>query len=104
MPVRVTRWAARTAPNETVVRALLRGEDLEPYAWTNGPLERYPAHSHGYHKVIYVLSGSIVFGLPEEGQQVELNAGDRLDLPRGTFHDACVGSRGVICLEAHRDN
>ncbi|HET6845721.1 MAG TPA: cupin domain-containing protein, partial [Anaerolineales bacterium] len=67
------------------------------------PFERYPAHSHSYSKVIYVVSGSITFGLPEEGQQIELKAGDRLDLPRHTVHDATVGSQGVICLEAHRE-
>jgi hypothetical protein len=33
---------------------------------------------------------------------VTLNAGDRLELPAGTLHDAIVGPRGVVCLEAHR--
>ncbi len=33
---------------------------------------------------------------------IELAAGDRLDLPAGTVHEAEVGPDGVTCLEAHR--
>jgi hypothetical protein len=29
------------------------------------------------------LQGSITFGLPQEGRQIHLSAGDRLDLPAG---------------------
>jgi len=102
MPVRLTRWPGKGEPSEIVVRGLLRAEDLDGYLWSNGALDRYPAHRHGYSKVIYVLSGSITFGLPEEGQAIELKRGDRLDLPRGTVHDASVGGNGVICMEAHK--
>lgn len=76
-------------------------EGLSPYSWSNGPHDVYAAHSHGYNKVIYVVKGSITFGLPELGKQVALKAGDRLDLPAGIVHNAHVGAQGVICLEAH---
>ena len=62
----------------------------------------YQAHDHGYDKVIVVAEGSIVFGLPGTGGRLELETGDRLELPAGTAHDASVGSVGVTCLEAHR--
>jgi quercetin dioxygenase-like cupin family protein len=62
----------------------------------------YSPHSHPYHKVIYVVRGTITFGLPDANQQLELGAGDRLDLPAGVTHDAIVGPEGVVCLEAHR--
>ena len=75
---------------------------MAPYRWSNGPNDRYQAHSHGYHKVIYVVSGSITFGLPESKESVTLAAGDRLDLPAGVRHDAVVGPNGVVCLEDHR--
>jgi quercetin dioxygenase-like cupin family protein len=52
--------------------------------------------------MIYVVEGSITFGLPQEGQRVTLNAGDRLELPASIVHDAVVGPQGVVCLEAHR--
>jgi quercetin dioxygenase-like cupin family protein len=51
--------------------------------------------------VIYVVRGSITFGLPELNQQLTLTAGDRLDLPAHVVHNAVVGSQGVVCLEAH---
>lgn len=79
----------------------LREQGLDPGRWSNGPGDRYAAHEHGYDKVIVVESGSIVFGLPDEGMDVELRAGDRLDLPAHTRHDADVGPQGVACLEAH---
>jgi quercetin dioxygenase-like cupin family protein len=63
----------------------------------------YSAHSHSYNKVIYVVQGSITFGLPELAQHLTLKAGDRLDLPAGVVHDAEVGAQGVVCLEAHKD-
>jgi uncharacterized protein YjlB len=79
----------------------LREEGLEPSAWSNGRGDRYGAHEHGYDKVIVVEQGSIRFGLPASGSSVDLGAGDRLELPAGTRHDALVGPAGVTCLEAH---
>jgi quercetin dioxygenase-like cupin family protein len=52
--------------------------------------------------VIYVVRGSITFGLPELDEKLTLNAGDRVDLPAGTVHNALVGPQGVLCLEAHK--
>lgn len=77
-------------------------EGLDPYSWSNGPFDVYSAHSHSYDKVIYVVQGSITFGLPELNQSLRLKAGDRLDLPAGVVHDAHVGSEGVVCLEGHK--
>jgi quercetin dioxygenase-like cupin family protein len=50
---------------------------------------------------VYVVRGSITFGLPARGEALELHAGDRLDLPAGVIHDALVGPEGVVCLEGH---
>jgi quercetin dioxygenase-like cupin family protein len=79
----------------------LRAEGLDPSPWSNGPGDRYPVHEHDYDKVIGVERGSIAFGLPGSGRTVELVAGDRLELPAGTAHDAAVGPGGVTCWEAH---
>lgn len=81
--------------------ARLRNEGLEPGSWSNGPHDRYGAHDHPYDKVLVAESGSIRFGLPDLDRSVELAAGDRLDLPANTRHDAVVGALGVACLEAH---
>ena len=91
-----------TAPTtRATAEARLRSEGLDPGAWGNGPLDRYSAHEHGFDKVLVCVAGSIRFGLPASGDAVALEAGDRLDLPAGTSHDAVVGPDGVTCLEAH---
>jgi len=99
----VTPWSASELPTQSTLLKLLTDEGLSPYSWSNGRHDVYSAHSHGYNKVIYVVEGSITFGLPELGQQLTLKAGDRLDLPAGVVHDAHVGAQGVTCLEAHKD-
>lgn len=100
--VEVTRWTGERAPSEELLRQRLGAEGLEASTWSNAPGDVYGAHRHGYHKVIYVIEGSIVFGLPEQAEELPLEAGDRLDLPVGVLHDAVVGTEGVTCLEAHR--
>lgn len=99
----VTPWPDASAPTQSTLWQLMLDEGLSPYSWSNGPFDIYSAHSHSYNKVIYVVRGSITFGLPELGQQLALKVGDRLDLPAGIVHDAHVGADGVVCLEAHKD-
>jgi mannose-6-phosphate isomerase-like protein (cupin superfamily) len=98
----VTPWADSTPPTQSTLWKIMTDEGLSPYAWSNGPHDVYSAHTHSYDKVIYVVRGTITFGLPELGKQITLNAGDRLDLPAGTVHDATVGAQGVVCLEGHK--
>jgi quercetin dioxygenase-like cupin family protein len=85
----------------SALTARLGAEGLAASSWSNGPGDRYAAHEHGYDKVIVVAAGSIAFGLPDLGRTVELETGDRLELPAGTRHAAIVGPAGVTCLEAH---
>lgn len=73
-------------------------EGLGPHGWGNEPGYEYGWHSHDYHKVLYCVSGSIVFHTGEG--DFELEAGDRLDVEPGTGHSATVGPEGVQCLEA----
>jgi quercetin dioxygenase-like cupin family protein len=79
----------------------LGAEGLEPESWSNRPGDRYAPHDHAYDKVLVCAAGSIRFGLPNRGITVDLVAGDRLELPAGTRHDAIVGPAGVTMLEAH---
>ena len=97
----VQSWSHQESPTEAIVRRMMAEEGVPPYRWSNGPGDMYAAHTHSFHKVIYVVQGSITFGLPEEGRKVNLNIGDRLDLPAGVLHDAVVGPQGVACLEGH---
>lgn len=100
--IAIRPWSEANVPTEAEVRRLFDAEGLQPYRWSNAPGDVYGLHSHSYHKVIYVVSGSITFNLPEDGGQVTLHPGDRLELPPGIAHSAVVGPRGVVCLEAHR--
>ena len=80
----------------------LRREARSCYSWSNGPHDRYAAHSHPYEKVLYCVDGSITFVLEREGRQLMLKSGDRMVLPAGTLHSAIVGPTGCTCIEGQR--
>jgi uncharacterized protein YjlB len=102
VPVHIP-WAHSHEPTEAELRQIMRAEGLEPFSWSNGSGDRYPVHSHAYHKVIYCVVGGISFALPGQGNRtVDLKPGDRLELPVGVNHGAVVGEEGVLCLEGHR--
>ena len=82
--------------------AKLRTEAGGCYSWSNGPGDRYAAHSHNFEKVLYCVDGSITFVLEGDGRRLELKAGDRMELPAGTVHSAVVGPSGCTCIEGHR--
>jgi quercetin dioxygenase-like cupin family protein len=100
--VKVISWPEERAPTEAELRQVLEGEGSSFYRWSNGPGDVYSAHTHSFHKVIYVVQGSIRFELPREGREVTVKVGDRLELPPGVLHNAVVGKNGVACLEVHR--
>jgi quercetin dioxygenase-like cupin family protein len=102
MELKVTPWHQEAPPNEEELRALLEeDQQLKVYRWSNAPEDVYASHTHGYHKILYVIEGSIRFDLPTRHETLNLKAGDRLDLPAGIRHSAIVGPEGVSCLEAH---
>jgi hypothetical protein len=73
-----------------------------PRCWGNRSGDRYGGHDHTFHKVLFCLSGSIVFHTHEG--DITLTAGDRFDLEPGTFHSATVGPEGCQCVEASQDS
>lgn len=95
-----TPWPKAHPPSEEALERLLREQGLAPRWWSNGPGDRYAAHSHAYHKVLYCARGSISFDVGREAY--ELSPGDRLDIPPQTVHAAHVGPSGVTCVEAAR--
>lgn len=100
--VQVTPWPEDSTPSREKMMEKFAEEGMTPYVWGNQPGDRYAAHTHPYHKVIYVVRGSVRFGMPELGEAVEIQTGDRLDLPKGILHDAVVGPEGVECLEGRK--
>ena len=91
------------AADQSTILNAFAAEGLTPHRWSNGPGAQYTVHRHSYHKVLYVLSGSITFTLHAGGETHRLRPGDRLDLPAGTDHSALIGPEGVVCLEAARE-
>ncbi|HET7488391.1 MAG TPA: cupin domain-containing protein [Acidimicrobiales bacterium] len=100
MTATVHRWVGRS-PSPSGLEQRLRDEGLAPHGWSNGPGETYGWHAHGYHKVLYCVSGGITFHLRDQ-DDVELGPGDRLEVEPGTDHAATVGPHGVRCVEAGR--
>ncbi|HKO32465.1 MAG TPA: AraC family ligand binding domain-containing protein [Candidatus Limnocylindria bacterium] len=101
-PLRRLEWIASMPPTVATVSQRLRDEGVEPYAWSNGPGDRYAVHQHGYTKLLMCAAGSITFLIGPDAVGVELNPGDGFILPPGTPHAAVVGPAGCTCLEGHR--
>ena len=101
MELKVIPWTSETPPTEEELREDLVEQQLKVFHWANEPDDVYAGHTHGYHKIIYVVKGSINFDFPTRQKSVNLKAGDRLEVPAGVRHSAAVGPEGVVCLEAH---
>ena len=101
MELKAIPWIKETPPTEESLRESLEEQDLRIFRWSSRPDGIFAGHTHGYHKIIYVIDGSIKFEFPTRQQSINLNRGDRLDLPAGMRHNAVVGMDGVTCLEAH---
>ncbi len=103
MQFKIVHWDRLTSPTPTELQTQLLKEGLFPYEWSNAPGDTYAPHAHNYDKVIVVVRGSITWalGVPVANQTIETQAGDRIELLRGTIHAAEVGPQGVTCLEGH---
>lgn len=82
------------------IESWFRDQGLVSHAWSNAPGDTYAQHEHRYHKTLVCVSGSITFHTP--GEDLPLQAGDRMELPPDTAHAATVGPEGVTCIEAAR--
>jgi quercetin dioxygenase-like cupin family protein len=77
-----------------------RGYRVTRYVYPPGTI--FPEHTHSIDKIDGVLSGR--FRMTLEGQEVILEAGDCLAVPRGAVHSAeVVGDEPVVSLDAIRD-
>ena len=98
----VKRWTWDKTLSESAIMRHMEREGLETHRWKNESGTRYQAQAHEFEKVILVMRGSITFRIPETGEEVSLNPGDKLELPAGITHEAVVGPMGVVYLEGHR--
>jgi len=98
----VTTLSGPNVAGVAAAEARLRALGVEPYAWSNGPGDRYAPHEHAFTKLLVCAEGSITFLVGEAETPVELRAGDGVELPPLTRHAAVVGPRGCTCVEGHR--
>lgn len=101
MELKVTPWTEDTPPTEEELQTFLEGQELTVHRWSAPAEGTLEGHTHGYHKILFVISGSVKFEFPTRHKTINLNPGDRLDLPAGIRHTAQAGVDGVKCLEAH---
>lgn len=102
MAAEKTPWPGGGPPSERDLERIFEGERLSPRWWSNGAGDRYAAHSHAYHKVLYCARGSVRFVIESTGEHIDLSPGDRLDITPNTSHSAVAGPQGVSCVEAAR--
>lgn len=102
--MRLTRWNRETAPSLEALRGALTGEGLSVSEWTDPSGTVYPVHSHEFAEVRVVIRGRLRIGLPDTGEEIILEPGDRLDLPAGVPHWADVNGNGhVVYLCASKE-
>lgn len=98
--VAIKRWQDSQHPSMSVITKRMKAEGLRPYLWENTPNYRYAVRSHNYHKVLYVVDGTIEITLPDSNQRVSLRIGDRIEIPAGARHGIIIGRTGAKCVEA----
>ena len=101
--IQVTRWdhARDGQPTESALRRKLeaRGYRVARYVYPPGTV--FVTHTHDVDKIDAVVSGR--FQLSMDGEDVVLEAGDCLDVPKGAPHRAEVlGEEPVVSLDAVR--
>ncbi len=99
----VERWdPERDGPlTESALRDRLeaRGYHVSRYVYPPGTI--FPDHSHDEDKIEAVLSGR--FRLTMGDEEVILERGDNLEVPRGVMHSAeVIGDDPVVSLDATR--
>jgi quercetin dioxygenase-like cupin family protein len=93
------RLTRRAGSDPDAVTAAFAAEGCtHPRTWSGAPGEAYGWHAHGYPKLLFCLSGSIMFQ-DREGMTYRLAPTDRLDVEAGTDHSAEAGPDGVECVE-----
>ena len=79
--MRLTRWNKTEKADSQTLHEALQAEELSILEWTDRPGTIYPVHTHPFAEVRMVVSGRLRVGLPETGEEIILEAGDRIDVP-----------------------
>ena len=99
--IRVERWdhGRDGEPTEAALRRKLEGRGYRASRYVYPPGTVFVTHTHEVDKIDAVVSGRFLLSM--HGQDVVLEAGDCLDVPRGVPHRAeVVGDEPVVSLDA----
>lgn len=89
--------------SEQAMRRKLEQLGYHVTRYTYAPGTAFPEHAHGVDKIDAVLAGR--FCMSMHGQDVMLEPGDYLAVPRGTLHAAeVVGDEPVVSLDATKQS
>jgi hypothetical protein len=64
MELKMTPWTEDTPPTEEELHEFLTGQELNVFRWVSPPHGVFDGHTHGYHKILYVVTGSVKFEFP----------------------------------------
>lgn len=102
--MKLTRWTQNELPMLDILRQELGKQGFRVSEWTDRPGTVYPVHQHAQAEVRWVVRGQLRVGLPEQGQEIILDAGDRLELDPNELYWADVETpRPVMYLIGTKD-
>lgn len=98
MKLRKYRWSKTYESAEEELERLLQSKNIAAERWTADLGEIFEPHQHPQHKQLWCVEGTVVFTI--DGKDISLQAGDALDLPANTVHQAVAGMSGCVCYES----
>lgn len=98
MQFRKYRWSPTYEPSELELVRLLESRNIDAKPWSAEEYEEFPARKLDYDKRLWCAEGSmsIVVG----GIRHNFQAGDAMEIPAGTVHEATAGFTGCTCYES----
>jgi quercetin dioxygenase-like cupin family protein len=97
--MRLTRWQNGALPSFEALKTALGNQGYRVSEWTDIPGTVYPVHLHETAEARWVVRGRLRVGLPDHGEEITLEAGDRLELePNETYWADVEGELPVMYL------
>lgn len=70
------------------------------YVHADGPNFLYPEHGHPVDTTHIIITGTMM--IEQEGKEIVLQVGDRMNFPKGIFHAAKMGPQGCTFITGIR--
>lgn len=97
----ITRWQAPLIPDKDQVKAMFRGEGLEPYEEVVSTGTEITDHRHPFVEIRMVAVGELLMNI--SGNQLLLRAGDKIIIPANTKHShKTLASENCLCICAKK--